>query len=178
MKENKMSNVIQTGDFSALKLDEWDRTMVEDAYKAVTLANRWDFLRRPDVPGKGGFMLSDWPQMKDIDLHMKYEGHSGASYGWTMRVIERIAKGGWDAYVAEVGVRPPTLSVLEQAATVDNFLRSIPIEEMGDVRTFANAATKDERMRKLIPDIDRQAEAITKFSEGTMSYAEMRSLCG
>jgi hypothetical protein len=29
---------------------------------------------------------------------MKFQGHSGASFGMTMRVMELIAKKGWDAY--------------------------------------------------------------------------------
>jgi hypothetical protein len=32
---------------------------------------------------------------------MKYEGHSGASYGWIMRVMQKIARVGWDRFVTE-----------------------------------------------------------------------------
>jgi hypothetical protein len=103
MANNTMTTTtIAEGDFKSLKLSDLDCEMLEDAYQAVTKANRWSFLRRPDVPGDNGFMFSEWPQMKDIDAHMEYGGHSGASYGMTMRQMEFIAKKGWDAYVESV----------------------------------------------------------------------------
>jgi len=36
---------------------------------------------------------------------MKYYGHSGVSYAWTMRQMEYIAKNGWDAFAK---LRTPT----------------------------------------------------------------------
>lgn len=184
-----MSNAVNPGDFNALKVDDFERTMLEDAYKAVTKSNRWDFLRRSDVPGPKGFMFSSWPQMKDIDTNMEYQGHSGASYGWTMRQMEFIAKQGWDVYANKVGHKPSSEpdpvpgatslakpSILEQAVTVDNFIQTLPKET--DLTGFVNAIQNDKGMREMIPDIDEQAAALRKFSEGKMSYFEMRTLCG
>lgn len=147
MAKNTMTTTtIAEGDFKSLKISDWDREMLEDAYQAVTKANRWGFLRRADVPGtktcehckgnkqchgrvrgtaedgtefrcwcvgecrvcegkggmKTGFMFSDAAELRDIDREMKYDGHSGASYGMTMRVMEFIAKNGWDGYVRSV----------------------------------------------------------------------------
>ena len=191
---NTTKMTVAEGDFQSLKLDDWTREMVEDAYKAVTKANRWGFLRRPDVPGPNGFMFSEWPEMKDIDTHMEYGGHSGGSYGSTMRVMEFIAKWGWGTYVQKVGVKPsagpapapapapsPTPSkqignLLAAATAVDNFLATNP--PTNNLMEFANALQRDEGMRQSIPDIDDQADAMQRFAEGKMSYAEMRSLCG
>jgi hypothetical protein len=36
-----------------------------------------------------------------IDKAVKYDGHSGASHGWTMRCIDYIAKHGWENFVAK-----------------------------------------------------------------------------
>ncbi len=43
------------------------------------------------------------PQLKQINTKILelYSGHSGSSYGWTMRQMQFIAKNGWDAYVKE-----------------------------------------------------------------------------
>lgn len=185
-----MSNAtVAEGDFQSLKMDDWNREMLEDAYKAVTKANRWDFLRRTDVPGPNGFMFSDWPQMKDIDTFMEYGGHSGASYGCVMREMEYIAKRGWDAFALKYGRKnPPAPNPTPAAAAttfattvtatkaVDNFLATNP--PTNDLAAFADAIQSNPGMRATIPDIDDQAAALKRFAEGKMSYAEMRSLCG
>ncbi len=190
---NTTKMTIAEGDFQSLKLDDWTREMVEDAYKAVTKANRWGFLRRPDVPGPNGFMFSEWPEMKDIDTHMEYGGHSGGSYGSTMRVMEFIAKYGWGAYVQKVGVKPGSgpsqpapapapaagkkiAHLIVGATAFDNFMATKP--PTNNLTEFANALQNDAGMRQSIPDIDDQADAMRRFAEGKMSYAEMRSLCG
>lgn len=191
--ENTTINTVKEGDFQSLKLDDWTRAAVEDAYKAVTKANRWAFLRRPDVPGSNGFMFSKWPEMKDIDIHIEFGGHTGASYGMTMRVMEFIAKNGWQAYVKQVGIKPGALDVpqtpsthstgttsivdpIVAAAAVSNFLTTVP--PTASTTDFVNAIQRDPTMRQLIPNIDEQADALREFEAGRMSYAEMRSLCG
>jgi hypothetical protein len=153
---------INEGNFKLIPISDWEREMLEDAYQAVTKAKRWDFLRRTDVPGPNGFMLSDWPQMKEIDSFMEYQGHSGASYGCTMRVMEAIAKRGWDVWVRET--YPPNAPEKQKKKT--------------SLENFVNTLERDPVARQLIPDFDKQAEAMKKFSQGNLSYAEMRSICG
>jgi hypothetical protein len=187
-------SAIKEGDFKSLKLDEGEVEMLEDAYQAVSKANRWGFLKREDVPGSQGFMFSDLPELRDIDTYMEYGGHSGSSYGWTMRNMEYIAKNGWTAYVFLKGVNPrppPPAQVPAQApiqppvqsefpsqnlVAVMNFIESNP--NIDDLSEFADAIQKNQGMRSVIPDIDNQAAALRKFAAGGMSYAEMRSLCG
>jgi hypothetical protein len=89
---------ITPGDFSFVK-DASVREMFDDAYKAITTAEAWEFVERD--PGSGGFMFSSDPYSAAISKAMKYDGHSGASYGWTMRVMQQIARGGWDRFVKE-----------------------------------------------------------------------------
>jgi len=167
-------SIVKEGDFKSLKLDEGELEMLEDAYQAVSKSNRWAFLKREDVPGKNGFMFSNLPELKDIDTYMEYSGHSGSSYGWTMRNMEYIAKNGWDAYVKLKGLKPKPISTPQTLNTVMNFARSAPT----NLNEFVDAIEKDKGMREMIPNIDEQAAAMRKFANGQMSYAEMRSLCG
>jgi hypothetical protein len=88
---------VPPGDFS------WctDGPMLADAYQAVTAAEAWDFLRTETPPGEKGYMFWSHPTQKKIESHMKLlETHSGASYGWTMRQMEAIAKRGWHSWAA------------------------------------------------------------------------------
>ena len=78
--------------------DENSREMVADGYAAVTKAEAWDLMK--EDPGLGGFMYTTNESYQVIHKHMDYRGHSGSSYGWTMRQLQFIAVSGWDAYVA------------------------------------------------------------------------------
>lgn len=150
-----------------------DKQMFTDAYQAVeSVPGGWDFLRNDD-PGEGGFMFG---KCKDTEMQSKIEsailerdgGHSGASFGLTLRVMQLIAKKGWDAFIlrswpsynpAPPGVTPPSTVLSE----FDKFIQTME---------------KDPLARATIPDLDDQVSALKKFSKGEMSYAEMRSLCG
>ena len=201
MANNTMTTIAE-GDFKSLKISDWDREMLEDAYKAVTKANRWSFLKRPDVPGSKGFMFSSWPEMSDIDIHMEYGGHSGASYGSTMRVMEYIAKNGWESYVRSVQeqqrkrkqqqqreeedrerkpIFEPTNQVnnlFQTASVIDRAMNQAAQRGAMDPLAFTQLLQANPEVRQVIPDIDDQAAAMKRFAEGKMSYAEMRSLCG
>jgi hypothetical protein len=90
-------------DFSFIR-DANSREMVEDGYAAVTKAEAWDLMK--EDPGLGGFMYTTNESYRVIHKHMDYRGHSGSSYGWTMRQLQFIAASGWDAYVAAWGENP------------------------------------------------------------------------
>jgi hypothetical protein len=79
-------------DWVRLYKDEHSRFMVKDAYEATEKAEAWDYLKRfePDQ----GFMFSSDATVNKINANMKYDGHSGGSYGWTMRQIQYIAQNG------------------------------------------------------------------------------------
>ena len=85
--------------------DANSREMVADGYAAVTKAEAWDLMK--EDPGLGGFMYTTNESYKVIHTHMDYRGHSGSSYGWTMRQLQFIAQNGWDAYVALWSEQPP-----------------------------------------------------------------------
>jgi len=90
------------GKFDNLPISKHEQEMLQDAYDTVTKLELWEWLKHPDVPGNGGFMFSTSPEVSQISNAMTYTGHSGASFGFTMRAMEFIAKRGWDAYVSTV----------------------------------------------------------------------------
>jgi hypothetical protein len=65
----------------------------------------------------------------------------------------------------------------EKAAVVDNLIQTLPKE--CTLTDFVKAVdAKKESLAKTIPDIHEQIDALKLFSEGKMSYSEMRSRCG
>jgi len=93
MKMISNAECAQTG------FSEPELVMLKDAYNAITITGMWAWFAG-HVPAEGeGFMFNTHPNMKIIEQAMKYEGHSGFSYAWTMRQMEFIAKGGWENYL-------------------------------------------------------------------------------
>jgi hypothetical protein len=88
--------------FTSLGFDSHEAMMLQDAYDAVTKADMWDYLKKPTTPGKDGFMFSPAIELAAINAEMVFDGHSGASYAWTMRQMETIAKAGWDSYAKSI----------------------------------------------------------------------------
>jgi hypothetical protein len=76
--------------------DAFEIEMLTDAYEAITACDMWDWLRVYSPEEDKGFMFGNHPNQERINKEMKFDGHSGASYGWTMRVMEDIAKRGWE----------------------------------------------------------------------------------
>ena len=88
--------------FTDLGFSTSDATMLADAYEAVTAADLWEYLARPSTPGPDGFMLASDIELTAISSRMMFKGHSGASYAWTLRQMEYIAKGGWEPYANRI----------------------------------------------------------------------------
>lgn len=100
------SEVIEC-DLSYIK-DQWSADMIRDGMNAIVEASAgemlknneidaWDYLSNYSPPSSHGFMFSDDKIVGEI---MKYTnvGHSGSSYGYTMRNLEFIAKNGIDKH--------------------------------------------------------------------------------
>lgn len=85
----------------------------------------------------------------------RFSGHSGSSYGFTIRVLERIAKDGWDAYANKILLKygPPKPETMEE---------------------------KRKRFLALPTNMTpvEQAKAIEEFQDVPMSYAELRARFG
>jgi hypothetical protein len=97
-----MSFQMQPSDFLQIK-DEHSRFMLENAYQAITVAEGWDFMKTFN-DNQYGFMFSDNPMTGKIMSKMEelgYSGHSGGSFGWTMRNMEFLAKHGKDEFLSK-----------------------------------------------------------------------------
>ncbi len=79
--------------------DEHSRMMLKNAYQAISLTESWQFMR---TFSDKSFIFSDSPVVSTIIKKMSelgYDGHSGCSFGWTMRSMEFLAKHGKQAFL-------------------------------------------------------------------------------
>ena len=84
-----------------------DRIILGLAYQAVTQAEGWSFLKT-HVPDKGFMFGTTPPKLEEINnkIDELYSGHSGASYGWTMRHMQAIAVLDWELYLKKLDKIP------------------------------------------------------------------------
>ena len=81
--------IVPSGDFSSVT-DVSERMMYEDMHAAITKAEAWAWITQD--PGEGGFMFNDSETSRRIAAALiDRVGHSGASYGFTMRAMQRLA---------------------------------------------------------------------------------------
>ena len=91
-------------DFSFME-DNHARNMIQDALHAVIRVPGGMEEMMKD-PGSRGYMFSTESDIRkriNMELSETPTGglHSGASYGWTMRQVQSIARLGWDSYVSQ-----------------------------------------------------------------------------
>ncbi len=83
--------------------DDWSESMIRDGMRAIVKTEEsvktdvWKFLRDYSPPEGQGFMFCDNEIVSKIGTYME-SGHSGTTFGWTMRNLEFIAKNGLDRY--------------------------------------------------------------------------------
>jgi hypothetical protein len=79
--------------------DKDSREYLQSAHRAITSCELWDWLRDHNADA---FMFDRSTEVMRIREKMREDPingyHSGASYGWTMRQMESVAKIGYDAY--------------------------------------------------------------------------------
>lgn len=102
-----------TPNFSLLGFDDHTCTMLTDMHKACTRADAWDWIK---TFNEESFMFSEHPKISEISRHMEYKGHSGASFGWTMRSMELYAKLGTKAYAEKVSHTPAGVQAFIESA--------------------------------------------------------------
>jgi nanoRNase/pAp phosphatase (c-di-AMP/oligoRNAs hydrolase) len=81
--------------------DVWMREMLVNAWQAITITETWDFVREDT----DSFMFSRDPRIEIITnkmVELGYGGHSGASFGCTMRNMQFIAKYGEEKFKQEI----------------------------------------------------------------------------
>jgi hypothetical protein len=136
-----------------------DKQMFEDAFKSIeSVKGGWEFMASDD-PGDGGYMFGRSKNdaiRQEIDTAIGKNdtcGHSGASYGMTMRSMQYLAKNGWPAFIKYwwPEYQDP--------------------EEIKKLREEFLAFPKDA-------SLGEQFIAIEKYKNVPMSYSEMRERFG
>lgn len=87
----------EPGKFEYVKTKN-EQIMLQTAYNAINMLELWNFLKEPCE----SFTFSDDNRVKDIYNKIEelgYCGHSGFSFGWTMRAMQQIAQKGEEAYM-------------------------------------------------------------------------------
>ena len=81
--------------FGAIVFDSIYRTMFYEGFRAITEASGWNFLSQCETTS---FLFNTKPPEKLRLIESKifefYDGHSGSSYGFTIRMLEVLAKEG------------------------------------------------------------------------------------
>jgi hypothetical protein len=70
--------------------DEHSRMMVQDAYETASKLELFDEIK--NLNPTRGFMFTEHHVIDKISKNLKYDGHSGCSFGWTMRQLEYLVK--------------------------------------------------------------------------------------
>lgn len=106
---------IGDGNMSYIK-NKWTRKMCENAWQAINLTENWDFVVKP-------IESFTWSFDKRIDIisdkmvELGYNGHSGTSFGCTMRNMQFLAQNGVEKFKQlfdENEVFNPTINNLPQ----------------------------------------------------------------
>jgi len=139
-------------------VDQHEVEMLQDADDAITKCNLWDWLKEYKTEEGNGFTLGTHPNLNKIIDSMTF-GHSGSSFAWVMVQMKDIAKRGWAAF--ELTRRIENVKTVLENVKTDN-LSPLDIAEAS----------------RGVPGFEGQADAMKRFYEGKMSYAEMRALCG
>ena len=82
-------------------------------------------------------MFCNDPQVTEISKNIKYDGHSGASFGWTMRVMQQLARLGTDEFCAQksgMRIGPEVKEKVVQKRTKE--MDKKVIEEYNNVKPF------------------------------------------
>lgn len=76
----------------------FETEMVQDAYDTIKRLDLWEWFGTFEPHPNEGFMFTTDMNIATIGNELKYTGHSGSSFGWTMRVVHDIAKNGWESH--------------------------------------------------------------------------------
>ena len=94
---NQNNDLFVPGQFLYIN-DANSKEMLQNAWDAITQLDLWYYMRRDT----DSFMFSRDPEINIITNKMAelgYDGHSGSSFGWTMRQMQYIAEHGESNYM-------------------------------------------------------------------------------
>lgn len=78
--------------------DIHNRRMISTAYNVIHNIGEWDFIRRYNPPLGYTTDRSDRISSISNQIEMEYQGHSGGSMAYTLRIMQFIAKYGFPAF--------------------------------------------------------------------------------
>jgi hypothetical protein len=92
------------GEFDFVQ-SEFQRACLKSAHKAISTCELWKWLRLYIPQDKKGFMWSTSPELDRINQELwkdpTNDCHSGSSYAMVMRIMEYIAKNGYNKYKSQ-----------------------------------------------------------------------------
>ena len=151
-----MSNIPAFPNFNGLNIPKFMLEPLASGFQAVSLVDGgWDALKTYEPPENEGFMFvkNTPPKIQEIiDKVLElYSGHSGSTFGDTMRYLQLIAQIGWEGFVKQYG--PPKPETMEQ---------------------------KRQRFLALPKNMtaEQQKQAIEEFKDVPMTYTELRQRFG
>jgi len=72
--------------------NEHDRQILENAYKAITFTNSWEFIREKNI-----YDELDHKKLKEISnmmVYLGYDSHSGFSFRWAINAMKYLVING------------------------------------------------------------------------------------
>jgi len=84
-------------DYTKLGFDAHWNKMLQDAEQAITKADKWEWMRTKD-PGRWGYGGCEAPEFREIARCVKYQGHSGSTFGCSFRLMQQLAKLGREEF--------------------------------------------------------------------------------
>jgi hypothetical protein len=121
--------------YCALGFNEDDNKMFQDAEQAIDKADKWEWLKTFSPDPRLGFVFSNAPEI-DLIGHLTKVDHTGASFAYTMRVMQELAQEGIDEFCAKRSQRiePEVKEKVVQKRTKE--MDKKVIEEYNNVKPF------------------------------------------
>jgi len=94
--EPPVENNFVSGEFKYIK-DRNSREMLQNAYQAINQTETWNFVKK-DIESFSFSNTTEINRISDKMTELGYYGHSGFSFGWTMRQMQFIAKNGEEVF--------------------------------------------------------------------------------
>ena len=138
--------------YCSLGFNEHDNEMLQDAEQAIDKANAWEYMKTE--PGGGmGYGFCEDPQFEEICGYIRYDGHSGLTFGETMRTMQELAREGIDEFCAKRSQRigPEVKEPVRQARTPE--MDKKVIDEYKNVKPFKRVPKWAAEYATLYPQI-------------------------
>jgi hypothetical protein len=95
-----MSSIPPRGNFDWVE-DSWNKWAFKDAFNTLeSTEGAWEWMKTAEPPTDEGFMWWNHPMCNKIRGHMD-DGHSGVSAAICMRIMQQMAKWGWELWAAQ-----------------------------------------------------------------------------